>query len=159
MHASPLFFHRLVLRVLISRHDDEAAAVSSSSPLFARKPRSLTHAVVSTVSVASLKLSPAVNARPPYIFDKLFSVPLTVEKLQVAKFSLVSNCRTMLRQFREPIRIPGCSLMLGYSAGWFPIAWSNRSGNLCVPSNCERTNMHIIIWCAPFALSLRTRQR
>jgi len=43
--------------------------------------------------------------------------------------------------------------------GWFPIAWPSRSGNLCVPSNCERTNMHIIIWCAAFALSLQARQR
>lgn len=54
---SSLFFHRLVLRVLISRHDDEAAAVRSSvssfSSLFAYRnppPRS-THAVVSTISI------------------------------------------------------------------------------------------------------------
>jgi len=73
--GSSLFFHRLALHVLISRHDETAVvrfSVSSFSSLFVRNPPRRTQLCQPfPFSVASLKLLLAANttACPLYIFE------------------------------------------------------------------------------------------
>lgn len=185
MHASSLFFRRLVLRVLISRHTmmkrpplpilllvvcpqpsilDTRSCVNRShfpsreSEIIAR---SESERETATATATATARSSSIHFRQTLLFvpprPPLGSLSNRFSCLNFPSNSVERCCGNL--GIHTNSRIPGCSLMLGYSAGCFPIAWPSRSGNLCVPSNCERTNMHIIIWCAPFALSLRARQR
>jgi len=142
-----VFWFPSMMKQLVVRSSD-----SSFSSLFLLALFEKSYAVVSTVLIFCefeiIVCSP--NNRLVLVVCYTFSTSLlrsvtrqkAEQDLRLREFQLVAKIWFQLPNDVAAIwRTHGCSLMLEYSAGWFPIAWLSWSGNLCVPSKL-RTNKY-----------------